>query len=265
VWALPAAVRPPNPLPRGIAYGEPGEYRNEADDSILVWVPPAAFTFGMDEGERWLVRFERGYFIGKYEVTWAQWKRFRAETGYDPPQAKSQKVTLRPAPKGKLDHAVGFVSWIDARTYCEWAGLRLPSESEWEYAARGNLPIRFPWGNERPLPHHANIGPSDNRKRLTVAKRDGFASTSPVGHYPEGRSPFGCYDMCGNVSEWVEDCYTEKARPPADGSPAVNESSLRHFRGSSYYHKWQNTIATGRTDGFAATRRRKSVGFRVAR
>jgi iron(II)-dependent oxidoreductase len=127
------------------------------------------------------------YKIDKYPVTNAQYARFVAATGHRPPSTwVNGKI-----PPGRELHPVTLVSWYDANSYAQWAGKRLPSEAEWEKAARGTDGRRWPWGNV--------MQPS----RLNTYYNVG--STTPVTAYPQGASPYGIMDMAGNVSEWTAD------------------------------------------------------------
>ncbi len=134
--------------------------------------------------------FLKSFWIDKYEVNNLHYKQFVESTNSRSP---------RSWPDGKFPipfahYPVTFVSWYDAKRFCEWAGKRLPKEAEWEKAARGTDGRVYPWGNEFD-PKRANTGES---------KQEGVA---PVGSYEMGVSPFGVYDMVGNVWEWVDDWY----------------------------------------------------------
>jgi len=125
--------------------------------------------------------------IDKYLVTNAQYARFLAATGHRPPSNwKGGRI-----PEGQLLGPVTLVSWFDAAAYAQWAGKRLPTEAEWEKAARGTDGRRWPWGNTM------------DPKRLNTYYNVGSATR--VNAYPNGASPYGVFDMAGNVAEWIED------------------------------------------------------------
>ena len=152
----------------------------------MVWLPPGPFIYGEGEGTR-VVRLEQGLFVARAPVTNAQYARFVAATGHEPPRHWKGK-----APPGELrDHPVAYVSWHDAVAYAEWAGVRLLTEQEWEKAARGIDGRVYPWGDEFD-PGRCNTRESD------------IGATTPVGRYsPDGDSPCSCADMAGNVWEWM--------------------------------------------------------------
>ena len=138
------------------------------------------------------------YRIDKYPVTNAQYARFMAATSHRPPlDWKDGKI-----PNGMLLRPVTMVNWFDAATYAKWAGKRLPTEAEWEKAARGTDGRRWPWGN--------TMDPT----RLNTYYNMGFATD--VNNYADGVSPYGVFDMSGNVNEWTEDNFL-----PYKGSQAA--------------------------------------------
>ena len=146
------------------------------------------------------------------------------------------------------------VDWTDAKTYCEWAGRQLPSEAQWEKAARGTDGRLYPWGNHVP-----------NATLTNVESRVG--KTTAVGSYPSGASPYGALDMAGNVWEWVEDWYGEAYYQSQSTwrNPAGPASGIyRVFRGGS----WNNTPEHARAAfryGVSLTNANDGLGFRCAR
>jgi len=172
----------------------------------FVWVPPGEHILGGRNGlDLQITRLEEGFFAARTPVTNAQYARFVAETGREPPQYWRGK---RP-PARLADHPVVYVTWHDAVAYAEWAGARLPTEQEWEKAARGTDGREYPWGEW-----------GEGRCNTGEA---GIGDTSPVGQFsPGGDSPYGLQDAAGQVWEWTA----------SEWEPG---GSLRVLRGGSFY------------------------------
>ena len=149
------------------------------------------------------------------------------------------------------NHPVTNVDWGQASVYAEWAGGRLPTEAEWEVAARGTDQRPFPWGDTAPDESLLNFASTTN-------------DTAPVAEYPLGISPYGLYDMAGNVEEWVADWYADDyyAASPAQNPPGPAEGIFRVVRGGSY-HSDANLVLTTTRGKAAPNRGYASVGFRV--
>lgn len=247
--ALQASRRPPLPLPSGVTFAPARErYLNEKDRTTLVWVPTGTYLVGSPDMHVGQVRPEarvevQGFFMGQHEVTWGQFRRFCAATGRTPHPATLEGV------RGEVTdrHPVHAVTFAEALAYCEWAGLRLPSELEWEVAARGPRGDEFPWGA-------APGGPGDPPTCNVEGRADGFPATAPVGSFPAGASAFGCQDMAGNVWEWTADRF--------DTTEAGRER--RVMRGGGYDQQVWFASATYR-DGCIVEVRWNPMGFRVAR
>ena len=265
----------------------------------MVVVPSGEFVMGVEGGEvgrpdgpPHAVRIERTFAIGKFEVTNREFAAFVAHTGYEtePPCAVREGDTwrlhpealwtdLRTGQESAPDHPVACVNWLDARAYVEWLAettgqpYRLPSEAEWEYAARGGASGRFPWGDDpREACAHANVYDSSAQAMHGYSWEpadcdDGFAKLAPVGRLqPNG---FGLHDVAGNLWEWVEDCYEAPypAHIPVDGSaygPPPGECERRSVRGGSWTSRIsrQSLYFRGRDP---EDLRYSIFGFRVAR
>lgn len=131
------------------------------------------------------------YYIDKFPVTNLDYKKYMLETRAMPPRHwKGFEI-----PPGLENHSVHRITWYEACAYAEWAGKRLPTEAEWEKAARGTDARRWPWGNEF------------NEDNCLVWDSGLFIDTLPVDSHPGGVSPYGVYEMVGNVEEWTADWY----------------------------------------------------------
>jgi formylglycine-generating enzyme required for sulfatase activity len=265
----------------------------------MVVVPAGEFTMGsplpeagrsVDEGPQRQVQIAQPFALGRSEVTVAEFRRFVEESGYrteaerdtraqgcsgfiyaDPAAGNPgpQAVTSWRSPglaQAQIDsHPVLCVSWNDARAYAQWLSkktgrrYRLPTEAEWEYAARaGSAAARF-WGDD-PVQacRFANVADQSRFQTWSFGQRhectDGHYFTAPAGGYAPNR--FGLYDMIGNVWEWTEDCWNASyAGAPADGSAwASGDCSQRVLRGGS----WSTVPRYARS----ATRYRNPADFR---
>ncbi len=164
------------------------------------------------------------------------------------------------------NHPVNCVDWNQAMTYCNYIGARLPSEVEWEYAARGSDGRKYPWGNTAPTPRRLNACGDEcvayaqrvhnETKTAMYAGSDGFEETSPVGTYPAGASPFGVLDMAGNVYEWTSSPYCMYPQHTC-------ASQYRMYRGGGWYTDKTDAIAT--RNGNLITDRSVVVGIRCAK
>ena len=166
-------------------------------EGSMAVVPAGEFMMGSPTGDSDEQPAHKVYVetfsMDKYEVTVGQYAAFLQAKGIDPP---SDWKTMNQSAHQK--RPVANVDWADAFAFCKWAGKRLPTEAEWEKAARGTDDRLYPWGNEAPTPLHANFGKSDWNNHGVLA---------PIGTFEAGKSPYGMYDMAGNVWEWVNDWY----------------------------------------------------------
>lgn len=168
------------------------------------------------------------FYIDKYEVTHAEFKEYLQK------QNRSAELSQLPTPPGE-NHPVTGVSWMQADSYCRWAGKELPTEAQWEMAARDRDRRIYPWGWEPPDGSRANFCGTKCEKESKDGS-DGYTTTAPVGSYENGKSKSGVYNMAGNVREWVRDWYDAKVYTRANRSNPYNEKESEHrvVRGGSW-------------------------------
>ena len=236
-------------LAAGSASAQPQNIKGK-DGGEMVLVPAGEFWMGSDdwgpEKPKHRVYLDT-FYIDKYEVTNALYKRFMDAAGRATPAYWSDSKF-----NGSSQPVVG-VSWDDADAYCKWAGKRLPTEAEWEKAARGTDGREYPWGNQWES-FRANSSESKPGK------------TTPVGSYPEGVSPYGAHDMAGNASEWVADWYAEDyyKTSPARNPQGPGSGEYRGQHGGSWSDRLLGLRAACRSAAPPDTRDNFS-GFRCAR
>jgi formylglycine-generating enzyme required for sulfatase activity len=202
----------------------------------LVLIPGGSFIMGSpgrpategegneDEGPAHKVEVET-FYMDLYETTNAHYQEFIKATGASTPLLWRRGSY----PAGKPNHPVVYVSWHEADAFCRWKGKRLPNEAEWEKAARGTDQRHFPWGIQFDA-NKANTPQHSLSKGIAVSK----GGTTPVGSFEEGKSPYGLYDMAGNVYEWTSSWYLPY---PGNGVNNIHYGRRNKvLRGGSWYN-----------------------------
>ena len=265
-WQVPLLVclfvapslsgRDSEPLPQDMVYIAAGPFTRGIDD-------PRASA---DERPARQV-YVSAFYLGKFEVTHAQFKAFVEATGYlstaeeDGAVEKQDGINWRhpEGPRAEIaarpDHPVVHVSWYDAQAYCSWKGKRLPTEAEWEKGARGEDGRLWPWGNAY-----------DRSRANAWGGEDGYPKTAPAGTFPRGVSPAGALDMAGNVWEWCADWYDpDYYTTGPDQDPQGPEGGVHKvLRGGSWINPWSVLRSTNRFQVMPADRS-PYIGFRCAR
>jgi formylglycine-generating enzyme required for sulfatase activity len=242
-----AALRPGSGQVLGDAWTRP------TDGMVMVYVPGGSFEMGSTQAQieaaialcrqhyspcnDWYYEREApvhtvslaGFWIDQFEVTNAQYRRC-VEDGVcsEPLTCKKGEPTY--ADPEKTDHPVVCVSWDDAQAYCEWAGARLPTEAEWEYAFRGEQGRIYPWGDSFDGSRLNYCDANCTQSHADDEYDDGYSNTAPVGDFPQDVSWSGAVGMSGNVSEWVADwfgAYSPEAVSNPIGPESGNEKMLK--------------------------------------
>jgi formylglycine-generating enzyme required for sulfatase activity len=241
---------------------EPGHRRVwPADQREMVWIPSGSFVMGGSKGDTSAGVAElpphrrriEGFWMDRREVTNDEYRRCVDAGACTPPDDRS--FFDHPS-FGR--HPVVFVDWQQARTYAQWAGKRLPSEAEWEYAARAGSRMRYPWGDTWQDGRVNAVGALD---------QDRWGATAPVGEFPS--NAWGVDDLLGNVAEWVADRWHRDYRgTPRDHRPWTDltgglQSPLRVIRGGSFESS-ASRLRVSRREDAAVDRTDRAVGFRCA-
>jgi len=229
--------------------------KNPADDADMVWIPPSGDCWLGDVVQSNNPRHKcslDGYWIYKSPVTVAQYFRFCQATGRHKP--------LEPDGGWQDDRPIVNVTWDDALSYAHWACLTLPTEAQWERAARGTDERVYPWGS------------GWDPKRLCHSENswDGHRRTpEPIGSYPNGASPYGVLDMAGNVRQWCADYYAEDypkhapAKNPS-GPALADQQGDRVVRGSGFNVYFEGKFVASNRDHDPHDRAFPTTGFRCA-
>lgn len=222
----------------------------------MAYVPEGYFQMGTssgqeDEGPMHFV-FTRAYFIDKYEVSNAEYMEFVAATGHPKPKYWEDPDFNRP------ELPVVGVSWHDAMAYARWKNRRLPTEAEWEKAARGNDGRLWPWGGKWDKGfsfYFVNIFGED----------DNYLYTAPVDYYQSGTSPFGLYNAAGNVWEWCLDWYEEdyyRISPEINPEGPSETGLMKALRGGSWLNDIESARVVKRARNYPRVKNRM-YGFRT--
>jgi formylglycine-generating enzyme required for sulfatase activity len=247
----------------------------------LVYVPAGSFRMGDNFGDGearerpvHVVDLD-AFYIGRTEVTNAQWRRFRDDPGYDDPKywPGGRIVPRDQVPywtqannhgggtEGSDQYPVIGINWDAATAYCNWLSAktgkkyRLPTEAEWEKAARGTDQRRYPWGN------------TIDRSRANYVGAQQYDTVMPVGHFREGASPYGAYDMAGNVMEWCADWYSRDyySWSPRKNPKGPEKGVYRVVRGGSFFVDAFDLRSYARSAAWPSFQAHRMIGFRVAR
>lgn len=250
----------------------------ESDGMTMAQIPAGSFTMGSDHGESDESPMHDVYLdsflIDTTEITNGMYSMC-VQAGSCKPPLQTDSYT-RPSYYGDPKYAeypVIYVDWSMADAYCQWAGGHLPTEAQWEKAASGGDDRLYPWGDDWDVDQRKRLNFADGNNPETtsdITLNDGFRDSAPVGSFPSGMSPYGIYDLAGNLWEWVADwydpayySYSPSSNPPGPTGPTA-EISMRALRGASWVAANQDVFRTSNRNGLDPTSSSESLGFRCA-
>lgn len=245
----------PSPTPTTVL-GIGSTSRSLKDEMVLVYIPAGEFTMGSENGnddEKPVHQvYLDAFWIDQTEVTNAMYAKCVEANKCDPPDSKSSQTRSSYFDNPEFsEYPVLYVSWNDALAYCSWVGRTLPTEAEWEKAARGTEEGIYPWGNISPKNGLLNYSDSY------------YGDTTKVGSFPEGASVYGVLDMAGNVWEWVSSQYQTYPYYENDGREYLNSPVSKALRGGAWNNNGNGVRSTLR-GGFLPTIAANNLGFRCA-
>jgi sulfatase modifying factor 1 len=224
---------------------------NAKDGAIMVYVPEGEFEMGDGKGSDCPKHrvFLSAYWIGVYAVTNGQYLKFMKERGHRAPNNSAHREP------GKAAHPVTDVAWDDAVAYARWAGCQLPTEAQWEKAARGPRGLIYPWGD------------AWDASRCRHDKNRGNETTCAVQGYPKGVSGYGTYQQSGNVWEWCADWYDDGyyGKSPERDPRGPEGGSYRVHRGGSWGYGAPDIFRGALRNWFGPGYRSDNLGFRLVR
>jgi formylglycine-generating enzyme required for sulfatase activity len=284
----PKATPTPTPVSPVATLAQSDTATRPADGMVMVYVPGGESRLGSDDSEvdlalemcnQYYGECERewfeveqpahvvlldGFWMDKTEVTNAQYRRCVDLGGCTPPSSNSSDTRSSYFGDSAYDnYPVVYVSWSQANAYCTWAGARLPTEAQWEYAARGPEGRRYPWGNDYDGARLNSCDVTCDYDWADNAYEDGYADTAPVGSYPDGASWCGAQDLAGNVWEWTADWYGEYSSERQVNPTGPASGSLRALRGDAA-DGTRSVSRNAARHGESPSRTYEYLGFRCA-
>lgn len=256
-----------------VAAGAPVELKDCEQCPPMVVVPAGSFSMGSndagaeeDEGPPHKVTIAKPFALGKYEVTFDEWEACVADKACERTPDEGWGRGRRPVLHVNYDKATGYAKWLSAKTGQVY---RLPSEAEWEYAARAGTAQNRPWGSDAAAAcAHANVYDESAHMKYRFGWRpakcdDKSVETAPVGSY--AANAFGLHDMLGNVWEWVADCYVAYANAPTDGSAASSADCKKRISRGGSWNVFPIWVTASYRYGLEPVLKSSNLGFRVLR